>query len=107
MREASYFPKDFERYLKHRVVFMGTPIDDTIAKLVMAQMICLPKENDRKPMTEHAIRPPSTCAARVSAASVLDRRSCHFHKHLSNGKRKLLKDLGFCSVADVGRTLVV
>ena len=32
----------FSRLLKDSIVFIGTPIDDTIANLVIAQMLFLP-----------------------------------------------------------------
>lgn len=38
----------FSRLLKERIVFIGTPIDDTIASLVIAQLIFLESEDPEK-----------------------------------------------------------
>ena len=34
----------YSRLLKERIVFLGTPIDDTIANLIMAQLLHLESE---------------------------------------------------------------
>ncbi len=38
----------FSRLLKDRIVFVGTPIDDTIASLIIAQLLFLEKEDPDK-----------------------------------------------------------
>ncbi|MBI4428796.1 MAG: ATP-dependent Clp protease proteolytic subunit, partial [Ignavibacteriales bacterium] len=38
----------FSRLLKERIVFIGTPIDDTIASLVIAQLLFLESEDPDK-----------------------------------------------------------
>jgi ATP-dependent Clp protease, protease subunit len=38
----------FSRLLKERIIFIGTPIDDTIANLVIAQLIFLESEDPEK-----------------------------------------------------------
>ncbi len=38
----------FSRLLKDRIIFLGTPIDDTIANLVMAQLLHLEAEDPEK-----------------------------------------------------------
>src|SRR5947199_3039210 len=38
----------YSRLLKDRIVFLGTPIDDTIANLVMAQLLHLESEDPEK-----------------------------------------------------------
>ncbi len=38
----------FSRLLKDRIIFLGTPIDDTIANLVIAQMLFLEAEDPNK-----------------------------------------------------------
>ncbi len=35
----------YSRLLKERIIFLGTPIDDTVANLVMAQMLHLESED--------------------------------------------------------------
>jgi len=41
----------YSRMLKERVIFLGTPIDDTIANLVCAQMLFLEAEDADKPIS--------------------------------------------------------
>ena len=38
----------FSRLLKDRVIFIGGPIDDNVANLVIAQLLFLESENDKK-----------------------------------------------------------
>src|SRR4029079_1006233 len=38
----------YSRLLKERIVFLGTPIDDTVANLVMAQLLHLESEDPDK-----------------------------------------------------------
>src|ERR671924_859635 len=38
----------YSRLLKERIVFLGTPIDDQVANLVMAQLLHLESENPDK-----------------------------------------------------------
>lgn len=38
----------YSRLLKERIIFVGTPIDDTVANLVMAQMLFLEAEDSSK-----------------------------------------------------------
>jgi len=38
----------FSRLLKERIIFLGSPIDDNIANLVMAQLLLLESENSQK-----------------------------------------------------------
>lgn len=38
----------YSRLLKERIVFLGTPIDDTVASLIIAQLLFLDAENSEK-----------------------------------------------------------
>src|SRR5437868_10719598 len=38
----------FSRLLKERIIFLGTPIDDTVANLIMAQLLHLESEDPDK-----------------------------------------------------------
>ncbi len=38
----------YSRLLKDRIIFLGTPIDDTIANLIMAQLLHLESEDPDK-----------------------------------------------------------
>ena len=41
----------YSRLLKDRIIFIGTPIDDAVANLVIAQMLYLQMEDAKKPVT--------------------------------------------------------
>ena len=38
----------YSRLLKERIIFLGTPIDDTVASLIIAQLLFLEAENSDK-----------------------------------------------------------
>jgi len=38
----------YSRLLKERIIFLGTPIDDTVSSLVIAQLLFLEAENPKK-----------------------------------------------------------
>ncbi len=38
----------FSRLLKERIIFLGTPIDDTVANLIIAQLLFLESEDSKK-----------------------------------------------------------
>lgn len=38
----------YSRLLRERIIFLGTPIDDTVANLIMAQMLFLESENSEQ-----------------------------------------------------------
>ena len=38
----------FSRLLRERIIFLGTPIDDMVANLIVAQMLLLDSENSEK-----------------------------------------------------------
>ena len=38
----------YSRLLKDRIIFIGTPIDDVVANLVIAQMLFLQMEDSKK-----------------------------------------------------------
>ena len=41
----------YSRLLKERIIFLGTPIDDTVANLIMAQLLFLESENEEQDIT--------------------------------------------------------
>ena len=43
----------YSRLLKERIIFLGTPIDDTVASLVIAQLLFLEAENSDKDILIH------------------------------------------------------
>jgi ATP-dependent Clp protease, protease subunit len=61
---ASY--EIFSRLLKERIVFIGTPIDDTIANLVAAQLLFLQNEDPRADITLYLNSPGGSVAASLA-----------------------------------------
>src|SRR6266508_3884703 len=53
----------YSRLLKERIIFLGTPIDDTIANLVMAQMLHLESEDPDKDINFYINSPGGSIAA--------------------------------------------
>ncbi len=47
----------YSRLLKDRIVFIGTPMDDHIANLVIAQLLFLQMEDSKRTSTSISIRP--------------------------------------------------
>ena len=45
----------YSRLLIDRIIFMGTPIDDTVANLVMAQLLHLESEDPDKDISLHQL----------------------------------------------------
>jgi ATP-dependent Clp protease protease subunit len=62
----------YSRLLKENILFLGTPIDDTIANLVCAQLIHLESENPDKDINIYINSPGGICLGQAaSAAAVL------------------------------------
>jgi len=53
----------FSRLLKERIVFIGTPIDDTIASLVIAQLLFLESEDPDKDINVYINSPGGSVSA--------------------------------------------
>jgi ATP-dependent Clp protease protease subunit len=53
----------FSRLLKERIVFIGTPIDDTIASLVIAQLLFLESEDPEKAVNIYINSPGGSVSA--------------------------------------------
>ncbi|MDI6765436.1 MAG: ATP-dependent Clp endopeptidase proteolytic subunit ClpP [Bacteroidota bacterium] len=53
----------FSRLLKERIVFIGTPIDDTIASLVIAQLLFLESEDPDKDINLYINSPGGTVSS--------------------------------------------
>src|SRR5258708_24441179 len=56
----------YTRLLKDRIIFIGTPIDDMVANLVIAQMLFLQMEDPKKDINVY-INSPSAVVTRVMA----------------------------------------
>ena len=57
----------YSRLLKERIVFIGTPIDDNVANLIVAQLLFLQSEDAKKPPYRHESR----CLRRSNLAACL------------------------------------
>jgi ATP-dependent Clp protease protease subunit len=53
----------YSRLLKDRIVFIGTPIDDHIANLVIAQLLFLKKEDCKKDINIYVNSPGGSVSA--------------------------------------------
>ena len=53
----------FSRLLKERIVFIGTPIDDTVASLVIAQLLFLESEDPEKDINLYVNSPGGSVTA--------------------------------------------
>ncbi|MGB5874075.1 MAG: ATP-dependent Clp protease proteolytic subunit, partial [Bacteroidota bacterium] len=53
----------YSRLLKERIVFIGTPIDDTIASLVIAQLLFLESEDPEKDVNLYINTPGGSVSA--------------------------------------------
>ena len=47
----------YSRLLKERIIFLGTPIDDAVANLVMAQLLHLESEDADKDISLYSTSP--------------------------------------------------
>ena len=56
----------YSRLLKDRIVFIGTPIDDTVANLVIAQMLFLESEDPEKDINVYVNSPGGSVTAALA-----------------------------------------
>lgn len=59
----------YSRLLKERIVFLGTPIDDQIANLIIAQLLFLEAEDPERDITLHINSPGGSITAGLEAVS--------------------------------------
>lgn len=59
----------YSRLLKDRIIFLGTPIDDTIASLVVAQLLFLEQEDAKKDIMLYVNSPGGSVS---SAMAIID-----------------------------------
>jgi len=53
----------YSRLLKDRIVFLGTPIDDTVANVVIAQLLFLQQEDSSKEISIYINSPGGSVTA--------------------------------------------
>jgi len=59
----------YSRLLKDRIIFLGTPIDDTIASLIVAQLLFLEQEDSKKDIMLYVNSPGGSVS---SAMAIID-----------------------------------
>ncbi|MDP8213964.1 MAG: ATP-dependent Clp endopeptidase proteolytic subunit ClpP [Candidatus Euphemobacter frigidus] len=66
----------FSRLLKDRIIFLGTPIDDTIANLVVAQMLYLQMEDPDKDISLYINTPGGAVTAGLAVYDTMQFVKC-------------------------------
>src|SRR6266481_6491115 len=66
----------YSRLLKDRIIFIGTPIDDHIANLVIAQMLFLQMEDGKKDLNLYINSPGGSVTAGLAMYDTMQFLSC-------------------------------
>lgn len=66
----------YSRLLKDRIIFLGTAIDDTVANLVIAQMLFLASENPKKDITLYIHSPGGHVTAGLAIYDTMQYLQC-------------------------------
>lgn len=66
----------YSRLLKDRIVFIGTPIDDTIANLVIAQLLFLEMEDPKKDINVYINSPGGVVTGGMAIYDTVNLLSC-------------------------------
>lgn len=66
----------YSRLLKDRIIFLGTAIDDTVANLVIAQMLFLSSENPKKDITLYIHSPGGHVTAGLAIYDTMQYLQC-------------------------------
>src|SRR3989338_4140240 len=66
----------YSRLLKDRIVFIGTPIDDTVANLVIAQMLFLQMEDVTKEISVYINSPGGSVTAGLAVYDTMQFVKC-------------------------------
>lgn len=62
----------YSRLLKERIIFVGTPIDDTVANLVVAQLLFLEAEDSKKDITMYINSPGGSVSAGLAIIDTMN-----------------------------------
>src|ERR1700745_4374194 len=71
----------YSRLLKDRIVFIGTPMDDHIANLVIAQLLFLQMEDSKKDINIYINSPGGSVTAGLGGFSTMPVFSCAVAKY--------------------------
>ncbi len=66
----------YSRLLKDRIVFIGTPIDDNVANLIIAQMLFLQMEDPKKDISLYINSPGGSVTGGMAIYDTLNYLSC-------------------------------
>jgi ATP-dependent Clp protease protease subunit len=66
----------YSRLLKDRIIFLGTPIDDNIATLVIAQLLFLQSEDAEKDIHMYINSPGGVCTAGLAILDTMNYIKC-------------------------------
>lgn len=66
----------FSRLLKDRIIFIGTPIDDTVANLVIAQLLLLQMEDPKKDINLYVHSPGGYVTAGMAIYDTMQFLTC-------------------------------
>ena len=71
----------YSRLLKDRIIFIGTPIDDQVANLVIAQMLFLQMEDPKKPISLYINSPGGSVTAGMAIYDTMNFIPCEVHTY--------------------------
>lgn len=66
----------YSRLLKDRIIFIGTPIDDNVANIVIAQLLFLDSENSEKEITLYINSPGGSVTAGMAIYDTMQYVKC-------------------------------
>jgi len=66
----------YSRLLKDRIVLLGTPVDDEVANLIVAQLLFLQSEDPKKDIDLYINSPGGSCSAGLAIYDTMQSLSC-------------------------------
>jgi ATP-dependent Clp protease protease subunit len=69
----------YSRLLKDRIIFLGGPIDDSIANLIVAQMLFLSNEDSKLPISFYVNSPGGSVSAGLAVYDTMQFLRCEVH----------------------------
>ena len=66
----------YSRLLKDRIILLGTPIDDDVANLIVAQLLFLQAEDPKKDIDLYINSPGGSCTAGLAIYDTIQNLSC-------------------------------
>jgi ATP-dependent Clp protease, protease subunit len=69
----------YSRLLKDRIIFLGGPIDDAIANLIVAQMLFLSNEDSKLPISFYINSPGGSVSAGLAVYDTIQFLRCEVH----------------------------